>query len=70
MYGTKMNLQLSGTQTGTLEIDEATGWTLSNKVNQKFVGVIKMSPNEQMPNGMSIPLSVEGTTTLEPMEVK
>ena len=68
--GVKINMQMSGTQTGTVEVDETTGWMLRCKVDQNFSGVIKMAPNKHMPNGMSIPMTIQGTNTVEPMEVE
>ena len=68
--GMKMNMQLSGTQTGKSEIDEATGWMLRSKIEQNFFGAIKIAPNEQMPDGMSIPMTIQSTSTIEPMKVE
>lgn len=70
MQGMKMNMQLSGTQTGTVEIDETTGWILRSKIDQVFSGVVKIAPNEHMPDGMSIPMTIRSTVTAEPMEVE
>jgi hypothetical protein len=68
--GMEMNIQLSGTQTGQSEIDEATGWLLRSKIEQNFFGALKISPNEQMPDGMSIPMTIQSTSTIEPMELE
>ena len=68
--GMKMNMQLSGTLTGTSEIDETTGWILRSKIEQNFFGVVKIAPNEHMPDGMSIPMTIQSTSTIEPMELK
>jgi hypothetical protein len=70
MEGMEMNMQLSGTQTGASEIDEATGWLLRSKIEQNFFGVVKIAPNEHMPNGMSIPMTIQSTSTIEPMELE
>ncbi len=70
MEGMEMNMQLSGTQTGTSEIDEATGWLLRSKIEQNFFGVLKIAPNEHMPDGMSIPMTIQSTSTIEPMELE
>ena len=65
MGGMKMNMQLSGTQNGTMKVDEATGWIISGKTTMNFSGSVKMLPNEHMPEGMSIPMTIEGTIKIE-----
>ena len=66
----KMTMRMQGEQKGTTQIDKATGWTIRAKADIKFSGEMKMEPNEQMPQGMTIPVTVEGVTTVEPMAVK
>ncbi len=66
----KMTMRMQGEQKGTTQIDKATGWMIRAKANMKFSGEVKMEPNEQMPQGMTIPVTVEGVTTVEPMTVK
>ena len=59
---------ISGESNGTLEVDEATGWNKRSKNTLNINGTIHMSGNPQMPEGMTIPLSVEGIITLETVE--
>ncbi len=66
----KMTMKMKGAQKGTIQIDEATGWIVRSKTDVNFTGEMKMEPNEQMPQGMTIPVTVEGVTTVEPMTVK
>jgi len=66
--GMKMNLQLSGTQSGTMKVDEATGWTIGGQTTLNFSGAVKILPNEKMPDGMSIPMTIEGTVKIEPFD--
>jgi hypothetical protein len=66
----KMTMQMQGEQKGTIQIDKVTGWTIRAKGDLKFSGEMKMEPNEQMPEGMTIPITVEGVTTVEPMALK
>ena len=66
----KMTMRMQGEQKGTTQIDKATGWTIRAKADIKFSGEMKMEPNEQMPQGMTIPVAVESVTTVEPMAVK
>ncbi|NIA17293.1 MAG: hypothetical protein GWO86_02985 [Planctomycetes bacterium] len=70
MNGMSMNMQMTGGMQGDMEVDEASGWMLRSKTNMQFSGVIKMAPNEQMPDGMIIPMSIIGTVTVEPFEIK
>jgi len=66
----KMTMKMKGTQKGTIRIDEATGWLVHSKTDVNFTGQFQTEPNEQMPQPMTIPISIEGVTTVEPMAVK
>ena len=37
-------------------------------MSMNFSGMMKMPPNKQMPQGMTIPMLIEGTITVEPMK--
>lgn len=52
------DMTMSGTQTGTLEVDVATGWTNNGTINQK------MSTQMQM-MGMSMTSDMDGVITIE-----
>lgn len=68
MGPTKMDMQMTGLLQGTSEIDEASGWMLHSKMEMQLSGEIKIAANEQMPEPMTIPMSIEGIITVEPME--
>lgn len=70
MNGMKVNMLMTGTQTGTTQIDETTGWYVRGKANMKYSITMKMQPNPQMPDGMTIPMTIQGTTTIEPFDVE
>ena len=70
MDGVEVNMQMTGVQTGTAEVDETTGWMIRSNTKMKFTGAVKMPPNPQMPEGMSIPMTIEGTAITESMDVK
>ena len=70
MNGMSMNMQMTGGMQGSMEVDEATGWMLQSKTDMNFSGVVKIAPSEQMPDGMTIPMSITGTTTVEPFEIE
>lgn len=65
----EMHVDLSGEQTGTMEVDEATGWTIRSRLEGEFSGFVTM---EGMPGGggipMEIPMTVKSAVTVEPLE--
>ncbi|OGF66666.1 MAG: hypothetical protein A2Y62_21365 [Candidatus Fischerbacteria bacterium RBG_13_37_8] len=60
----KLKYELSGTQEGTMELEEATGWSKRATIKQNFTGTVHIEGAPQM-SGMSFPMTVEGTITLE-----
>ena len=68
--GMKINMQMTGGMQGDMEVDEATGWMLRSKTNMQFSGVMKIAASPQMPEGMAIPMTIIGTVTAEPLEIK
>lgn len=58
---------LKGSYAGTLEIDPATGWMLRKSATMSCAGEVKMSPSKQMPQGMTLPVSMESVITIEPI---
>lgn len=70
MNGMKINMQMTGSMQGDMEVDEATGWMLRSKINMQFAGAMKMAPSPMMPEGMTIPMSIIGTVTAEPFDIK
>ena len=70
MNGMKINMQMTGGMQGDMEVDEATGWMLRSKTDMRFSGVMKIGGSPQMPDGMSVPMSIVGTVTVEPLEIK
>ena len=64
----KMNMEMKGSYQGTSEINEASGWMIRSKMNMQLAGQVKIAPNEQMPEGMTVPMSIESVITIEPIE--
>jgi len=60
----KIRYDLKGTQTGTLRMDEANGWTDAATLSQNFSGTVHVEKNPRMPRGMSWPISLVGTINL------
>ena len=58
MGGIKMEYNLSGDQEGTIQVEEATGWTIEAEIEQDLEGTVKLG-------GQSIPIYIKGITTLK-----
>jgi Family of unknown function (DUF6263) len=58
VQGTKVEMSVNGTQTGTMELEVATGMTLSSNIIQKIDSKMKAE-------GTEIPIKVNGTTTIK-----
>ncbi|HBG77638.1 MAG TPA: hypothetical protein DDW84_02150 [Phycisphaerales bacterium] len=61
----KMSMQLAGTMNSANQVDEKTGLVKKSEMTSNFSGVMKMDANEQMPQGMSIPMTIVGTAIVE-----
>jgi len=61
-------VSLKGSYEGSLQIDQTSGWLNRKNATLKIAGEIKMAANQQMPQGMTIPMSVESVITVEPIE--
>ena len=59
---------LAGTYEGTVKIDPSSGWMVYKKATMRCSGEVRMPPNEQMPQGMALPVTMESVITVEPME--
>ncbi len=60
-----LKYDFSGQQQGQFVLDEATGWTVSAKTTQKLTGKVNVTGAPGMPAGMSWPITIESTITLE-----
>jgi hypothetical protein len=70
MQGMQASYFLDGTRSGTYEVEMETGWVTNAEINDEVVGSITFPPNEQMPEGMSIPLEKTSTTTIKGIVIK
>jgi len=61
----KMSMQLSGTINGTSEVDVKTGLAKKTDMTMNFSGVMKMEASEQMPQGVTMPMMIKATATVE-----
>jgi len=61
-------VSLKGSYEGSLKIEQASGWLNRKDATLKIAGEMKMAANQQMPQGMTIPMSAESIITVEPIE--
>jgi hypothetical protein len=61
----KVSMQISGTMNATSEVDEKTGLTRKSNMTMNFSGVTKMGGNPQMPDGMTMPMTITGNAVIE-----
>lgn len=59
---------LTGSYRGSSEIDLSAGWLLYENMILNCSGEVKTAPSEQYPQGRTIGISTEITTTVEPLE--
>jgi len=61
----KLQYALRGTQNGSIELDEATGWPLRSTVNQSLAGDLTIQAGAEGAQPMTVPITVEGVTRIE-----
>ena len=61
-----LSYEITGTTEGAIQVEESSGWTISGKYTQKMSGVMKMENTTQPSRNMSIHITIESTTTIEP----
>lgn len=59
---------LTGSYTGSVQIDPNTGWMLHKKATMQCSGRIMMASAAQTPQTPPMPISMESITTIEPIE--
>ncbi len=60
-----MAFDILGSQTGRLEMDEATGWIIRSSVEQSFSGTVSVVGVPELAEGMSWPITVKTTLRLQ-----
>jgi len=61
-------ITLKGSYEGSLQIEQDSGWMIRKKATFKADGEMKMAVNQQIPQGMTTPMSIESIVTVEPIE--
>jgi hypothetical protein len=64
MNGMDAKCSLNGTSEGSITVSKATGWVISSSMSQALKGTIDILPNAQVPQGMQVPLTLKGVTTI------
>lgn len=62
--GMEMKYSVNGSVEGTIVVDKATGWIISNTSEQVLKGVMDIQPGAQMPSGAQIPISIVANTVV------
>ena len=62
--GLLMKFDLQGTMKSTIKVDRKTGWIIESEISQDFGGNAAVKPNEQLPDGMLIPMDIESVTKI------
>jgi hypothetical protein len=57
--GMPIRYDLTGTMHSDIRIDPATGWVISSNISQSISGTAYIKENEQMPQGMTIPITTK-----------
>ena len=66
----KTSFQMAGTVNQSIVVDELSGWLKSADGKMNLTGIIKMEPNAQMPNGMTMPMKIDGIIKVETLKVE
>lgn len=61
----KMTMQMAGVVTSAIAVDETTGLVQTSNTVMNLSGMVKMEANEQMPDGMVIPMTIDGNVKVE-----
>lgn len=64
MQGMDAQYFLEGSRTGTMKVEMKTGWLTEAELTDDIFGSITISPNAQLPQGMTIPIEIKNVTTV------
>ncbi len=64
MNGMDAKYLLDGEYTGDYTLDAESGWIKTATLNFEAGGTVEIKANEQIPDGMSIPMNLKGKTTI------
>ncbi|KPL21475.1 MAG: hypothetical protein AMJ75_09925 [Phycisphaerae bacterium SM1_79] len=61
-------IRMTGSYQGSFQIDRNSGWMVRKKTTMQCSGEVKTAGNKQKPEGMTMPVSIESVTIVEPIE--
>lgn len=64
MNGMEMKYDMNGTFTSDMKVNKTTGWIEEATIKQDLDGNVDVKPNEQLPDGMKIPLKMTSKTAI------
>ncbi|MCV9387096.1 DUF6263 family protein [Reichenbachiella ulvae] len=67
--GMQVKNQMSGTMTSDIQVDLESGWIKEASVNQDLKGNTIIKENPQMPNGMTIPMTMSSEMVIRDQQV-
>ncbi|MEM9328431.1 MAG: DUF6263 family protein [Bacteroidota bacterium] len=59
--GVDLKFNMSGQMESSIEIEKSTGWIKVATVNQTIEGTAQMKGNEQLPDGLTIPMKIQNS---------
>ncbi len=65
MGGMEVLYFIEGERSGTLTVEIKTGWVVNATFTDDIGGSLTISPNPQVPDGMTIPLEMKNVTTIQ-----
>ena len=57
--------QLNGEDSGSIDVNLKTGWINSSNMHSKMTGKVVVAPNQDLPEGLSWPISIDSTVSLK-----
>lgn len=60
--GMQGKILLNGTEEGIITVNKNTGWVSNSKGERLIKGTLDLQPNEQLPSGMQVPMTISGLT--------
>lgn len=68
MAGATLKFNLSGDQSGTIEIGESDGWVVRTRLSQEFSGQVEIDGGEAAGQTMTWPILITGSMNLEQID--
>lgn len=63
--GMPLKYDMKGTMTSEIKINRKTGWVIASNTDQTIQGIAQIEKNPQMPEGMSIPMTMHNIMTVK-----